>query len=119
MGDLTDAIKEHSQFLAVVREKDGISSLLAHSQKTLDEGLSKDNMTIYTMGVQDERLNNGRQTTIPSFWDGKVVDRETSIKNALASGRKWPSADSVEEAQFIDDYAHVAIRKQRPVGEVK
>jgi hypothetical protein len=74
-------------------------------------------MTVFTMGVQDERLNNGKETIIPSFWGGKVVDRETSIRNALQSGRKWPSAVDLKEAQFIDDYAHVAIEKQTPVGE--
>jgi len=117
VASLTEALKEHSQFLAVLREQKGIESLLAHSQETLDTGSSQDNMTVFTIGVQDERLNNGRETTIPSFWNGKPRDRETSIRNALASGRKWPSGDSVEEADFIDKYAHVAIEKQRPVGE--
>jgi len=112
MGGLAEALQEHEFFLTTLREKDGIESLLAHSQDIVDRGLSKDNHTVFTIGVQDERLNNSRETIIPSFWDGQVEDRETSIKNALASGRKWPSASSVKEANDIDKYAHVAIVKQ-------
>ena len=110
------------QQAAVIRESEGIQSLLAHSQETLDKGLSAENKTVFTIGVQDPRLNNGRQTVIPSFWNGETIqDRETNIQNALASGRKWPSATpdaaGIKEAQFIDDYAHVVLEKQTPVGE--
>ena len=117
MSDLAQAIEEHMLEGAVIREQEGIKSLLAHSQETLDTGLSRNNMTIFTISVQDERLNGGRETIIPSFWNGKVeTDRETNIKNALQSGRKWPSGFNIKEAQDLDDYAHIAIRKQT-VGE--
>lgn len=121
MSELAEAIKQHMLQAAVVRESEGIQSILAHSQETLDKGQMKDNHTVFTQGVQDSRLNNGRETTIPLFWNGKVEDTETSILNAVASGRKWPSATpdaaGIEETQFIDDYAHVMIEQQTPAGE--
>jgi len=97
MSELMRAIEQHMQQAAVIRESEGIKSLLAHSQDTLNTGKvlthpDGKQTTIFTMGVQDERLNNGKETIIPSFWSGKVVDRETSIQNALRSGKKWPSA---------------------------
>ena len=127
MGDLTKAIKEHMKMAAVLRESEGIKSLVEHSQETLDSGnvytqpFSGKVSTIVTMGVQDERLNGGKETIIPTLWGGKPTDIETSIQNALQSGKKWPSAlpdeHGMEEIDWIDKYAHIAIEKQTPVGE--
>jgi hypothetical protein len=52
-------------------------------------------------------LNGGRETIIPLFWGGKKpLSHKEAIKRAIASGKKWPSADTVGEAQMLDDFAH-------------
>lgn len=124
MGSLTRSISTKMMQLAFEREKEGIKSLVDHSQATLDKGQEVkngiDTSTIVTAGVQDERLNGGRETVIPTLWEGKIYDlrmpeeRETVIQFALASGKKWPSADpgNLLEANIIDEFAHQTIRKQ-------
>jgi len=79
--------------------------------------------TIVTSGVQDERLNNGRETIIPTLWEGKIYDmhdpeqRETVIQFALKSGREWPSGSDLAEAAQINAITKGFINKQVPTGE--
>lgn len=112
--------------MSLEREKEGIQSLIDHSQATIDAGeeLVEDGFTtsIRTAGIQDERLNEGRETIVPTFWKGKLFDlripeeREAVVQFALQSGKKWPSADkdNITESNVIDEFAHQAIRKQVP-----
>jgi len=110
------------------RENEGIRSLLQHSQDTLDSGKSVlhdsgKTSTIVTGGVQDERLNNGRETIIPTLWEGKIYnlqvseERETAVQFALRSGKTWPSASDLAEAAQINSIAKGFINKQVPAGE--
>ncbi len=102
--------------------------MLDHSQATLDSGKSVGrpdgkSSTIVTAGVQDERLNNGRETIIPTLWKGKIYDlrvpkeRETVIQFAVQSGREWPSASDLAESEQINSIAKSFINKQVPTGE--
>ncbi len=54
--------------------------------------------TEVSITVMDPRLNNGRPTNIPSLWKGVEVDEDTAVQNALASGRRFTSFDSIEAA---------------------
>ncbi len=123
-GSLTRSISAKLLQMSLKREQEGIQSLIEHSQATLDAGeeLVEEGFTttIRTAGIQDERLNEGRETVIPTFWKGRLFDiripeeREQVVQFALQSGRKWPSADkdNLHEANVIDEFAHQAIRKQ-------
>jgi hypothetical protein len=55
--------------------------------------------TEVSITVTDPSLNNGAPTNIPSLWNGKIVDENTAIANALKAGAdKYKSYNSVEEA---------------------
>ena len=118
---LTAGIAARMAQIALQREQDGISSILQHSQQHLDSGTAiknKDGTHSTFLGVimSDKRLNGGRETILPSMWFGKKLDakkdREKIIVNALQSGKKWPSADSVPEAMFLEQQTHKLIEKQ-------
>jgi hypothetical protein len=98
--------------LAIEREQEGIQSVIDHHESIKRRGLAKRNddgteTTFLSTIVSDSRLNEGRQTVIPLFWGGKkALKHKEAIKRAIASGKKWPSADTVGEAQMLDDFAH-------------
>jgi len=115
--DLVQAIAARRAQFLVQREAEGIQSLIQHSQAHIDEGTVRKNKdgtvtTVFTIGVQDKRLNDGRETIIPKFWNGKEVSHKEAVEFALQSGKTWPSGDSIEEAHAVDQYAHSFINKQ-------
>lgn len=48
--------------------------------------------------INDERLNGGRATNIPTVWGGQVVPDSDAVENAVKSGRSFPSYDDVPTA---------------------
>lgn len=50
------------------------------------------------ISVEHPGLNNGRPTNIPTIWDGKEVSKHQAIKNAIASGQKFDSYNTIDEA---------------------
>lgn len=128
MSGLLRAIAARQTEFLQEREAEGLQSLVDHSQNTLDTGTMVSHpggkkSTIVTAGVQDRRLNEGRETVIPTLWNGRIYDlrvpeeREQVIQFALQSGRKWPSGDSVAEGETLNIFAKSVINKQTPAGE--
>lgn len=102
--------------------------MLQHSQNTIDSGkivVHEDGRpsTIVTAGVEDHRLNEGKETIIPTLWEGKIYDlripeeRETVVQFAVESGKTWPAASDLAEAEQINSIAKSFINKQVPTGE--
>jgi len=54
--------------------------------------------TELSITVTNPKLNGGKPTNIPSLWKGKVVNEETAVENALASGAKYDSFSTIPEA---------------------
>ena len=48
--------------------------------------------------VTEPGLNGGRPTNIPTVWSGRVVSDDEAIDNAINSGRRWPSYNTIDEA---------------------
>lgn len=55
--------------------------------------------TEVTITVQDEKLNGGKPTNIPSLWGGKEVSREEAVDLAVNSGNNYVGFDSIREAE--------------------
>jgi hypothetical protein len=54
--------------------------------------------TEISITVTDPRLNGGKPTNIPSLWGGQVVDQETAVANALATGKPYQSFGTIDQA---------------------
>ena len=103
--------------LDVTRNADGIKTVLGHSQAHVDAGTmgpDADNPNTFLGSVvNDKRLNKGRATIVPTFWDGKKVeDPDEVIERAVQSGKKWPSSDSVQGALRLETYIHDIMKQQ-------
>ena len=80
--------------------------LLEHHFYNIANGKAVQNEdgSLSTVGGMIEEIN-GVQTLIPSIWDGKQVDRQTAIDNAINSGVNWQKAygdNAVETLQKIE-----------------
>lgn len=63
--------------------------------------------TVKTMIVLDPRLNKGKPTLIPSLYNGKIYDNEyDAVTQALKTGKKYTTGNSVEELEIYDDRLH-------------
>ena len=63
--------------------------------------------TVVTMIVKDPRLNKGKPTLIPSLYDGKIYKNEyDAVTQALKTGVKYTSGDTVEELDLLDRRLH-------------
>lgn len=58
--------------------------------------------TVYTRQVDI----NGRPTLIPSVWDGEILNEEEARSRAIASGIRWPTAETHEELRQYDIQLH-------------
>lgn len=54
--------------------------------------------TRLTSTVEVEELNGGKPTNIPTIWRGKKLDPDAAIREAIKSGKQFPSFNSVDEA---------------------
>jgi hypothetical protein len=70
--------------------------------------------TMLTATVEDERLNDGQPTNIPTVWDGKALSPEEAIEKAAASARKFPAFTSVADAVAAAEEA--SENKGRQIG---
>jgi len=55
--------------------------------------------TEVSITVQDEKLNGGKPTNIPSLWGGKEVSREEAVDLAVKSGNIYVGFNSIAEAE--------------------
>lgn len=90
--------------------------ILKHHYTTLAEGKGVKNedgtmSTVYTYQVDIE----GVPTLIPGLWDGKIVeDEEVAKEKAVASGIKWPTAESHEKLRAYDKELHKDMKPMKP-----
>jgi len=101
----------------------GSDTVLAHSQNIIDSGKAQTNpdgsiTTFKGSVVTEDWLNDGKPTLIPTFWDGKQYDISTdegmkAVKEKVeASGKTWPSADTIDEALAMEKTIHDEMEKQ-------
>ncbi len=79
----------------------GMENLKRHSFENKTRGLTKGNQSVRSGSVEDERLNGGRPTLIPFFYNNKVVSPKEAVELALKSGRVWPAFNSNDEATAV------------------
>lgn len=85
--------------------------VVQHHYKTLKKGQevvqNGKTSTVVTMIVKDPRLNKGKPTLIPSLYDGKIYKNEyDAVTQALKTGVKYTSGDTVEELDLLDRRLH-------------
>lgn len=97
-----------------------ILSLVEHGKMNLDTGQGFQDQsgwhTILSISVQDERLNGGKPTVIPSVYEGKQVTPQEAIRRAFLSQKAWPSAETEQEATQISVAASQAMNRYLPYG---
>lgn len=97
-----------------------IAPLVAHGRANAAAGQlvtdAKGIHSIFSISVSSNQLNNGRETVIPTVYDGKIVSEKEAIERAVESGIQWPSADTVEEATEISKEASDAMAQFDEVG---
>lgn len=49
---------------------------------------------------------DGKETVIPTVWDGQILSNKAAIDQAVASGKRWPAFASVSEAEAADTQWH-------------
>ena len=76
----------------------GMAGAMTHDGLPARKNADGSYSTEVSITVTDPRLNEGKPTNIPSLWGGKEVDEETAVKNAIKSGNKYKSFDSINEA---------------------
>ena len=85
------------------------SPLVAHGRHNIETGQwFRDDRGVHTIlsgSVEDERLNGGKPTVIPTVYGGKQLDWPEAIDRAVKSGIQWPSADTEDEATRISKEA--------------
>ena len=97
-------------------------TVLKHSQDMIDTGLARENKdgtgsTFVGTVVNWEEINDGRASVIPSYINGKQYDyrkkedRDEAMPYLLS--KQWPSADTVEEAEQMEQTIHVEMAKQK------
>jgi hypothetical protein len=87
--------------VGVSRVKDG--RILANEDGTFS--------SLRNISVQDERLNSGAVTLIPTVnEEGKLMSDEASIESAVRSGRAFPLFGSEEEATAVSNFISERIR---------
>jgi len=85
--------------------------VVKHHYETLKKGQevvqNGKTSTVVTMIVKDPRLNKGKPTLIPSLYDGKIYKNEyDAVTQALKTGVKYTSRDTVEELDLLDRRLH-------------
>lgn len=83
-----------------VDNEDALSdaSLNAYRRNKTIQNEDGTSSSIRSMSVEDERLNAGKPTLIPSIWGGKELDPVEATDRAVESGTKWPAYDSNDQA---------------------
>ena len=84
--------------------------IVRHHYNSLDTGNFMDNdgkiSTVYTMQVNDPRVNSGLPTLIPSLLDGQMVDQQQAINRAVGSGINYPFRNTHQELREYDELLH-------------
>ncbi len=90
-----------------------IAPLVAHGRATAAAGQLVTDAngvhSIFSISVSTDQLNDGRETVIPTVYDGKIVSNKEAIARAVESGIEFPSADTAEEATEISKAASAAM----------
>jgi hypothetical protein len=101
MGDII-SIKDTR---AALEEHPLLGSLIGHSRYNAENGLTvTDDAGVHStlsLGIDDERINGGKPSLIPTVWDGEILEQEDAVKRAVASGKEWPSfKDHTESTKY-------------------
>lgn len=92
----------------------GFDALTAHHEAQMKRGpVQNDDGTISTVRTIIVNLD-GKETIIPTVWDGKIVSNDEAIRRAKASGKKWPQFSSVAEAEAADEQWHRSLGLSGP-----
>tara|TARA_R110002073_G_scaffold85979_1_gene204361 strand:+ start:72 stop:1091 length:1020 start_codon:yes stop_codon:yes gene_type:complete len=101
-----------------------MDAITQHHYENIANGKAVENedgslSTVKTLIVEVD----GREMLIPTVWDGEIVDTQTAIDNAMASGIEWPSAEPTEEGRAMlqaeDDAAHSAFDRETTPEEAQ
>lgn len=102
-----------------------IAPLIAHGRRNLDTGgaFTDEAGTHTIMSASYGDINPGRETLIPTVYDGRRVSDEEAIERAIASGIEWPTFATPEEATAASKLASDAMtpfaEQHRLMQEVK
>jgi len=100
-------------------------TVLKHSQDMINSGKARQNengtgSTFVGTVVNWDELNGGRATIIPSYIDGKQYNYKLKADRDAAmpylTSKTWPSADSVKEAEAMEQTIHDEMAKQGATG---
>lgn len=74
-----------------------------HSQANLDSGKAVKNPDGSVSTVFGTIINmDGRETLVPTVWDGKILQGQELYDRLQKEGGSWPSADSVDEVRATE-----------------
>lgn len=92
--------------------------LIAHGRMNVDTGGGftdeRGAHSILSTSVEDERLNEGRPTLIPSVYGGRQLEGNELIEAAMATGQAWPAFETNELATEASKRASNAMNQYTP-----
>ena len=95
-----------------------IAPLVAHGRSNIESGGAfrdeRGYHSILSTSVEDERLNEGRPTLIPSVYGGRQLEGDELINAALEGGQTWPAFDTNELATEASKRASSAMDRHTP-----
>jgi len=88
-----------------------------HYRNIVDNKAVKDGKQLQTVFTSIVEID-GRETLIPTVWDGKVLGTEEAVQRSIDSGISWPSIDSNNPNAISDlEKLDIDIHKQiKPVS---
>lgn len=84
-------------------------NVLAYSRSKMADGsyMTNEDGTVTTFrGAVDEIPGTNKTMYYPTFWDGKVLEPHQAMARALASGIKFPTYDTVDDALKAEARIH-------------
>lgn len=88
-----------AQYVAAAKQRRaGATGNLTHDGLPARQNADGSQSTELSITVTDPRLNGGKPTNIPSLWGGQVVDNDTAVTNALATGKPYQSFGTIDQA---------------------
>jgi len=94
--------------------------IIKHHRNTIKQGQAVENQDGSVSTVRTMIINiNGKETLIPTVWDGEILDANQSVDRAMKSGIKWPTATTVSELESLDKTLHdTVISKDVSGGQI-
>lgn len=92
-------VPNFAQYVAAAKQRRAnATGNLTHDGLPARQNADGSQSTELSITVTDPRLNGGKPTNIPSLWGGQVVDQETAVANALATGKPYQSFGTIDQA---------------------